>query len=94
MLDDFNDVINGLFNMIGGTMTWINVFKLYKDKRVRGVFYQAWIFYSIWGFWNLYYYSSLKQWSSFAAGLFICVANVVWVSLAIYYINKEKKCLQ
>jgi hypothetical protein len=79
------DVINFLFELIGGILNWMNVLKLHKDKEVKGVFYPAWIFFAAWGLWNIYYYPSLGQWWSFWGGLVIVSANLYWVGLVIYY---------
>jgi hypothetical protein len=81
----FNDLINGLFELVGGILNWMNVVRLFKDKDIKGVYYPAWIFFAVWGLWNLYYYPSLDQWMSFVGGLIITSANVVWVILALYY---------
>jgi len=79
------DVINFLFECVGGILNWMNVLKLHKDKEVKGVFYPAWIFFAAWGLWNIYYYPSLGQWWSFWGGLVIVSANLYWVGLVIYY---------
>lgn len=80
-----NDLINGGFELAGAYLTWMNVFKLSKDKKVRGIYWMIWIFYSCWGLWNLYYYPSLDQWASFYAGVVMVAGNIVWVILAIKY---------
>ena len=86
-----NDLINGIFEFIGSAVIWANIFKLYKDKEVKGVFWPVWFFYSVWGIWNLYYYPSLDQWISFSAGIIMVLGNSLWVSMAFYYskINKN-----
>lgn len=80
-----NDLVNGAFELFGAYLTWMNVFKLYKDKEIRGVYWMIWIFYSCWGMWNLYYYPSLDQWASFWAGVVMVFGNIAWVILAIKY---------
>ena len=82
-----NDFTNGAFELFGAYLTWMNVVKLYKDKKIRGVYWKIWIFYSCWGLWNLYYYPSLEQWVSFWAGIVMVIGNIVWVILAIKYRN-------
>ena len=88
------DLVNGLFEGIGGIFGWLNVYYLYRDKSVKGVNPWFWIFYFMWGFWNLYYYPHLGQSLSFDGGLLIVSSNIVWFSLFIYYryFAKEKKC--
>ena len=83
------DLINGLFELIGGALNWINVKYLLRDKQVKGVAVFPCAFFSAWGLWNLYYYPALNQWMSFMGGLIIVSANGVWVGLAIYYKHKE-----
>jgi len=61
-----------------------------KDKMVAGVSIVAVIFFTLWGFWNLYYYPHLDQWLSFYGGLFIVMANFLWVVLLIKYKGEEK----
>ena len=82
------DIINGLFEAVGGTMNWLNVVALYRDKEVKGVRILPQAIFFIWGVWNLYYYPHLNQWMSFTGGLVIVLANCVWVSLALFYARK------
>ena len=84
-----NDLINGLFEFGGAIVSWINVFKLFKDKEIKGVYWPMWIFFSSWGIWNLFYYPSLKQYISFFAGIFLVSGNIVWVFLAFKYNKGE-----
>lgn len=88
------DLVNGLFEAVGGVLLWVNAARLYKDKVVKGVWWPAYAFYFGWGLWNLYYYPSLTQWFSFAAGLNVVLANGTWVVLAIYYLSKDRAPLE
>lgn len=83
------DLINGLFEFIGGLLSFTNVYRLWKDKSLKGVYYIPTAFFAAWGAWNLYYYPYLQQWLSFTGGLVIVAANVAWVSLAIKYRNNK-----
>ena len=87
-----NDMVNGLFELVGGVLCWANAVRLYRDKVVKGVMWQATAFFSCWGFWNLWYYPALDQWFSFAAGAFLVVGNTAWVLLALRYKGKNQ-CL-
>jgi hypothetical protein len=80
-----NDIINGSFELVGGVASWINVYKLYQDKAVRGVYWPAMFFFAAWGFWNMYYYPTLDQTFSFIGGAFMSLANAAWVILAWKY---------
>jgi hypothetical protein len=66
-------------------MVWISVWRLYKDKMVRGFSAASMLFFTAWSFWNLYYYPFLDQWASFAGGISIGTANLAWITLAYKY---------
>lgn len=79
------DIINGLFEFIGGIVIWTNVARLVRDQGYAGVNWVTSVFFFTWGVWNLWYYPSLDQMWSFVGGLAICSANLVWVILALHY---------
>lgn len=72
------DLVNGLFEAIGGVMIWINVRTILRDRQVRGVTSFVTWFFTAWGFWNLYYYPHLAQWLSFLGGCIIVSGNFAW----------------
>jgi hypothetical protein len=84
------DLFNGLFEFGGTLFLALNVRQILRDKTVQGVSVWPTAFYSAWGGWNLFYYPSLDQWFSFAGGIGVCVANLIWVALAIHYTRKNK----
>lgn len=79
------DIINGLFESLGGLFLAINCFRLYRDKKIAGVSLLPTVFYTTWGLWNLLYYPSLHQYVSFYGGIGVVVANAAWVGMAVYY---------
>jgi len=79
------DLINGGFEIFGGAAMALNVLKLYKDKKTRGVNWSTQVFFTSWGFWNLYYYPSLGQWVSFLGGLSLVIANAFYIALMWRY---------
>jgi hypothetical protein len=83
------DKINGLYEFLGACFISMNVWRVYKDKKVSGVALTPTFFFTSWGFWNLYYYPSLDQWWSFSGGLFIVIMNMTWLGMAVYYGNKS-----
>jgi len=85
------DVVNGLYEFVGGFFVLYNCVRLYKDKEIKGVSIIPTAFFCTWGIWNLYYYPSLNQWLSFSGGLSVSIANITWVLMAIYYTKKKKK---
>ena len=85
----WNDIINGSFELIGAIVTWINVHRLYRDKETKGVFWPVWIFFSLWGMWNLIYYPSVGHFFSLYAGIVLVSGNIAWVILAFIYQQKK-----
>lgn len=85
MMIDPIDLTNGLFELVGGTINYLNVRQLQKDKQVRGVSVIPTVFFSAWGLWNLFYYPHLGQWLSTLGGLSVVSVNIWWVALAYKY---------
>jgi len=85
------DLINSLFEFCGGLFLAFNVFKLYRDKKVRGVHWLPTLFFTSWGFWNLFYYPHLNQWLSFFGGIFLVTVNAIWLMQMIYYRDRNGK---
>lgn len=83
------DVLNGVFEFVGGLFILKSVFRLLRDKRVAGIAWEMIAFFSLWGVWNLYYYPSLDQWFSFAGGCFIVLVNTIYVGLLLFYGGKR-----
>lgn len=78
-----NDIVNGIFEMCGGLLCWMDVRRLLQDKQIKGVYWPVRLFFAAWGWWNLYYYPSLGQWCSFAGGVLLVAGNTAWVALAL-----------
>lgn len=83
------DKTNGIFEMAGGLLLCINIYKLRRDKSLAGVSVLPTIHFTMWGVWNLWYYPSLGQTWSFWGAVCIVSANTVWVIMAIWYIVKK-----
>jgi hypothetical protein len=75
------DLINAMFELCGGFFILLHCKAVLQDKTVAGVSVLAVIFFTLWGYWNLYYYPSLGQYLSFYAGVFIMIANTMWLGL-------------
>ncbi len=86
----WQDLLNAIFELGGGVILWINVYRLIKDKSIKGVSIISFAFFAFWGYWNLYYYPHLNQILSFLGGLIVVSANTTWVILAVYYTRKRK----
>lgn len=85
------DMINACFEFSACIFMTLNIKRLYRDKVVRGVDWRAMTFFAVWGVWNLIYYPALNQPLSFYAGILICAANVVYLVMMLYYIQKERQ---
>jgi hypothetical protein len=84
------DLINGIFELIGGILCWKNFFQLLKDKEVKGVSLSVMVFFCFFSGWNMYYYPLLNQICSFVGALFLLLGNCAWVILAFYYQNLKR----
>jgi len=86
------DLINGLFEALGGFFILNHCRVLFKEKKVAGVSILSTIFFFSWGVWNCYFYPHLGQWLSFCGGLMIAATNCLWIYLLVYYrfMYKEK----
>lgn len=84
------DVTNGLFELLGAGFIVLSIMRVLRDEKVRGVNWLHVGFFSLWGLWNLYYYPSLDQWWSLTGGVFIFLANTVWLTLLVYYSHRER----
>lgn len=87
----FPDLINGLFELVAGVLSSMNVRAIYRDRGYSGVHWLPTALFSSWGLWNLYYYPHLDQWLSFFGGLSICGVNLTWLYLAFYYGPKHER---
>lgn len=75
------DMINGLFECIGGVLLLANIRRLWRDRRVSGVSVLPVIFWTAWGLWNLFFYPAVGCWWSFSGGVLVAVANASWLIL-------------
>lgn len=83
------DIINGLFELLGGLFILNHCRAVLRDRSVAGVSIAGTVFFFLWGLWNLFYYPHLDQLWSFAGGVLIVIANCLWVGLLIYYRNGD-----
>ena len=84
------DTINGLFEFCGAAFLFLNVIKMYKDKKLKGYNWRAAAFFTSWGIWNLYYYPYLNQWLSFLGGCALVLVNTIWLMQIFYYSKLTK----
>lgn len=74
------DQINGVFEFIGALFTLKNALQVVKDEGYAGIWLPGILFFFSWGFWNLFYYPSLGQMWSFAGGVALVTANLIWAT--------------
>jgi len=79
------DLINGILESVAGLFIALSCWRLFKDKKVRGVSVIHVFFFALWGFWNLYYYPHLGQYLSFWGGVLVVTINTFWVGQMLYY---------
>ena len=79
------DYINATFELGSACLLFLNVRRLYKDKKLAGVSIIPTAWFSLWGAWNLIYYKGLGQTFSWAAGIAVFLLNTTWVVMAISY---------
>jgi len=87
----WQDVLNGIFELAGGLFILLSIFKLHREKKVRGVSYIHVGYFTAWGYWNIYYYPYLDQWLSFVGCLAVVTINSFWLGQIIYYTIMEKR---
>ncbi len=79
------DLINGSLEAFAGFFIGLSCWRLYKDKKYRGINIVHVGFFASWGFWNLYYYPHLDQWLSFWGGIVVVTFNTFWMLQMLYY---------
>lgn len=85
------DIVNGMFELLGAFFTWMNAYRLHRDRHIAGVYWPATAFFTAWGLWNLFYYPALGQWFSFFGGLLLVMGSAAWlVQLGLLHLTKGK----
>lgn len=84
------DIFNSLLEVLAGAFQFRNCWVLYEVKKVSGVDWRGVAFFAVWGFWNLFYYPHLNQWYSFVGQIFVFIANILWVTMALVYERRLK----
>ena len=79
------DIVNGAFEAAAGIAVINHCFALWRDKEVRGLSVASVAFFTAWGVWNLFYYPHLDQFYSFAGGVFITIANAIYVAMLVHF---------
>lgn len=85
------DMLNAIFEGGLSLFIFMSVWKLHKDKLLRGVFWPMVAFTMSWGYFNLWFYPVIDQWWSFFAGIAVVTSNTIWLSQMLYYNWRERK---
>lgn len=83
------DTINAGFEFAASFAVLHHCWHAWRDKEVKGTSIAAVAFFAAWGIWNLFYYPYLGQWHSFFAGIFVFVANGLWLVMLIHYRRQQ-----
>ena len=86
----YPDLFNASLEAVAGLFIGLSCWRLYNDKKVRGVNVITVGFFAFWGFWNLYYYPHLGQWLSFWGGIVVVTVNTFWMGQMLYYGRGEE----
>lgn len=85
---NYTDLINGLFELVAGCLSLMNVRKLYVDKQVKGVSIAPVAFFTTWGLYNMFFYPHNGLMLSFWGGVVMTIVNLIWVGQMVYYSKK------
>ena len=83
------DILNGIFVFCGSVLVWINVFKLVKDKEVKGISVTVQTFFAIWGIWNIFYFYHLSLPYSMIANFILGLGNATWCAIVFYFKHRR-----
>jgi len=85
------DLINAIFQCSGTFFVILNIMKISKDKKVKGISWLSASFFTFWGIWNLYYFPLLNQTFSGFASLGMAISNMIYTIQLIYYSKIQEK---
>ena len=84
------DQINGGFIFVAALFYVLNLFKLMKDKDVKGISKVSIIFFSFWNIWTLFFFLMVTEfWWTIGAYVLVSVLNVTYIILMIKYTRKK-----
>lgn len=86
------DMVNAGFEAGAGLAVLAHCARLYQHKEARGLSIPAVIFFTGWGVWNMYYYPHLGQFWSLAGGIFVTLANAIYLALLVAYSRHALAC--
>lgn len=95
MTEDFSfniyDKVNGGFVCVAALFYALNLFKLIKDKEIKGISKVSIAFFSIWNIWTLFFFIAVsKYWWTISAYVAVAILNIAYIVLMVKY-GREKK---
>lgn len=89
-MKDNTDFIAMCVSGFGGLLVWSNVYKLWKDKVVKGVNWFPSLYFMCGGCYSAFFLYHIHQHLAFYGTLITVCANAVWVTLAWIYTRPNK----
>jgi hypothetical protein len=74
------DLVNSFFQLGMAIIAWMNVVRLLRDRKVRGVTPLTVAWPMLMGWWNIIYFSTLGHYFSLVVGIALAAANTLWVT--------------
>ena len=85
------DVINAVLNIGGVIAISTSIYRVLRDKMVRGVHWGMLLFFISWSSWNLVLYSHVGLWYSVLAGIIMVITEATYLFLLIFYSYKQQE---
>ena len=83
------DIINAIFETLGGLAVGFSLLKLLKTRKSHGIHWVTPAYFFIWGVWNIGYYASLDQYWSHVVSAGIATINFWYVWKILEYRNND-----
>ena len=87
---NYSDLINGGVEFIGGLLILISIYKLYKDKEVKGISWIPNVYFTAWGVWNIFFYFFNGFLFSFIGGVLVAITSIIWLIQLWYYSKRPR----
>ena len=87
---EYYDVVNACLNIGGAIAISTSIYRVLRDKMVRGVHWGMLIFFISWSCWNLLLYTHVGLWYSFLAGILMVLTEAAYLILLIFYSRPQK----
>ena len=88
---EYYDLINACLNIGGAIAISTSIYRVLRDKMVRGVHWGMLSFFITWSTWNLVLYTHVGLWYSFLAGILMVLTEATYLFLLIFYSKQEQQ---